>query len=80
MAEDTRIGSVRSGGSGIDLIKQGLGLGAPAGGRTVAAVSDAGAERGGIGGPRGQRMLPADYPLDALDRKAQRGTYIDILV
>lgn len=78
MAEDTRIGSVRPGGSGIDLIKQGLG--APVGGRAATAAVDAGADRGGIGGPRGQRMLPADYPLDALDRQAQRGTYIDILV
>lgn len=31
-------------------------------------------------GPRGNRMLPADYPTDQLDRRAARGTYLDILV
>lgn len=80
MADDTRIGATRSGGAGIDLIKQRLGLDAPAGGRVGGHQADAGAERGGIGGPRGQRVLPADYPLDALDRGAPRGTYLDLLV
>lgn len=31
-------------------------------------------------GPRGNRILPANYPLDQLDRRAARGTYLDILV
>ena len=31
-------------------------------------------------GPRGMRMLSPDTPLDALDRGAPRGTYLDILV
>lgn len=31
-------------------------------------------------GERGMRMLPADFPLDRLDRSAPRGTYIDLLI
>ncbi len=40
----------------------------------------AGVDNGGRFGPRGSRMLPADYPVENLDRRAQRGTYLDILV
>lgn len=31
-------------------------------------------------GERGARVLPADFPLERLDRSAPRGTYIDLLV
>ncbi len=30
-------------------------------------------------GPRGRRMLSPDTPVESLDRKARRGTYLDIL-
>jgi hypothetical protein len=40
----------------------------------------AGVDNGSRFGPRGSRMLPADYPVENLDRRAQRGTYLDILV
>lgn len=75
MSDETRIGSGRPGSSGIDLIKQGLGLNLPAGGRATTAATSAPAL-----GPSGQRMLSPDTPLDSLDRKARRGTYLDILV
>lgn len=72
MADETRIGS---GSAGIDLIKQTLGLGVPAGGRRSAATSSP----AGLG-PPGQRVLSPDTPVESLDSKARRGTYLDILV
>jgi hypothetical protein len=30
-------------------------------------------------GPRGRRMLSPNTPVESLDRKAPRGTYLDIL-
>ena len=77
MADDLRITSTSS---GMDTIKQALGLGA--GGREVPMAGSAAStgQRGAIGGKPGNRVLPPDFPLDQLDRKARRGTYLDILV
>lgn len=86
MADDSnRIGSSRAGAAGADLLRQIMGSG---GTSPVSANSDivaqasggGGADRGALGGPRGNRILPADTPLDQLDRRAARGTYLDILV
>lgn len=72
-------GSPRSGG--VDVLKEALGLGSPrsAGGRDAGAVGG-GAGKHGPFGARGQRVLPADFPVEKLDRQAARGTYLDILV
>lgn len=87
MADDSnRIGSSR-GPSGLDLLRQISGVGGSAsagaagGAGTVAASGGSAAPtpRGAFG-PRGSRMLPADFPEDQLDRRAARGTYLDILV
>lgn len=84
MADDSgRIGSGRS-TLGMDLLRQVSGVGgAPSGsgGGAVTAAAGGGATtpRGAFG-PRGSRMLPADFPEDQLDRRAARGTYLDILV
>lgn len=84
MADDSsRIGSTRS-TLGMDLLRQVSGVSGAAsgaGGGAISAASGSGgtAPRGAFG-QRGNRMLPADYPEDQLDRRAARGTYIDILV
>jgi hypothetical protein len=81
MADDNnRIGG--AGTSGADLLKQAFGIGAtqPRAPSEPVASASASGQRGAIGGPRGNRVLPADYPLDQLDRRAARGTYLDILV
>lgn len=79
MADDPFISSrvQSSGPSGVDVLKDLLGMGAPRarGGADLPPQ----AKQGAFGG-RGQRMLPADYPSEQLDRNAQRGTYLDILV
>jgi hypothetical protein len=85
--ESNRIGSSRTGSVGTDLLRQ-LGIGstapvsAPSEGVSQLAGSsgDGRTDKGAIGGPRGNRILPADFPLDQLDRRAARGTYIDIVV
>lgn len=85
MADDSnRIGSSRAGTVGADLLRQLTGTGATgtvsAGSDIVARASGGGASGGALAGPRGNRILPADTPLDQLDRRAARGTYLDILV
>lgn len=82
MADDSnRIGTSR-----VTTATAGLGPVRKAGGftgdATAASVSGGGSARtrSGSFGPRGSRMLPADYPADQLDRQAARGTYLDILV
>lgn len=77
MSEINRVGA-RSAGSGLETIRQSLGLSTP----TTQAPMASGrrADPGAIGGPRGNRILPADFPLDQLDRRAARGTYLDIYV
>lgn len=82
MAESNSVGATRGSG-GVDLLRQITGASAAnAGGQgpVVAASSGGGASGGNLAGPRGNRILPADTPLDQLDRRAARGTYIDILV
>lgn len=84
MADDSnRIGS--RGASGLELLRQISGVGAPtSGGGTSGSVAAASGSGGspprGAFGPRGSRVLPADFPEDQLDRRAARGTYLDILV
>lgn len=77
MADDLRISST---GSGLDTIKTALGLGAGSREVPMAGAATASVDRGAIGGKPGSRVLPADFPLDQLDRRARRGTYVDILV
>ena len=85
MADDSsRIGSTRS-TLGMDLMRQVSGVsGAASGSGGTTAIAAASGSGGttprGAFGPRGSRMLPADFPEDQLDRRAARGTYIDILV
>jgi hypothetical protein len=79
MSEINRIGSATSGPS-VESLRQSLGLGASGPARPTAAAIGGRADPGAIGGPRGNRILPADFPLDQLDRRAARGTYLDILV
>jgi hypothetical protein len=84
MADDTnRIGATRL-STGMGQVRPFAGGGTSVSGNsgnTVQASGDSApaAPRGSFG-PRGSRMLPADYPLDQLDRRAARGTYLDILV
>jgi hypothetical protein len=60
----------------------------PASGVTGVASANLGADaptgssvdRRNVFGPRGDRMLPANYPVEMLDKRAARGTYLDILV
>jgi len=79
MSDINRVGPQGS-GLNLDSLRQSLGLGAPAAAGRPAAVRGGRADPGAIGGPRGNRILPADFPLDQLDRRAARGTYLDILV
>lgn len=81
MAEDSnRIGISRI-ASGLDQIRKSSGVGAISSADTGSVTGGSGNPTyGPMGGPRGNRVLPADYPLDQLDRKAARGTYLDILV
>lgn len=79
MADDLRVTSTNV---SLDGLKQALGLGGGVGSREVpmAGASTSSSPRGFIGGKPGNRILPADFPLDQLDRRARRGTYVDILV
>lgn len=77
MADDLRI---PPSGSGLDSIKQALGLGVGSREVPIAGSTSDASSRGAIGGKPGNRILPPDFPLDQLDRKARRGTYLDILV
>ncbi|KAF0224083.1 MAG: hypothetical protein FD176_1481 [Rhodospirillaceae bacterium] len=77
MADDLRISSSTA---GLDSLKQALGLGAGSREVPMAGATVSTGARGGIGGKPGNRILPADFPLDQLDRRARRGTYLDILV
>ncbi|MGE5478215.1 MAG: hypothetical protein ACM3Q1_16290 [Bacteroidales bacterium] len=85
MADDSnRIGATRL-STGLGQVRPfaggGVSVSGNAGDTAVQASGDSApaAPRGSFG-PRGSRMLPADYPLDQLDRRAARGTYLDILV
>lgn len=85
MADDSnRIGTSRV-STGLGQVRKISGVaGAASGGSGAFSIDGGGAEptttpRGSFG-PRGSRMLPADYPEDQLDRRAARGTYLDILV
>ncbi|MCR6632657.1 MAG: hypothetical protein NVV74_22910 [Magnetospirillum sp.] len=87
MADDSNRMSVSRVASGVTSGTPAL---RPASGATSVGSADSGsvapfsgggsAARSGLGAPRGSRMLPADYPVDQLDRNAARGTYLDILV
>jgi hypothetical protein len=77
MSDINRVGGPST-GSGLESIRQSLGLGTPV--AQAPAASGRRTDPGAIGGPRGNRILPADFPLDQLDRRAARGTYLDILV
>lgn len=47
---------------------------------TRGVTSGSGGSQGATpNGPRGRRMLSPDTPVEALDRAAPRGTYLDIL-
>jgi len=50
--------------------------------RPAGSVKEQGRSGGGSkpNGPRGRRMLSADTSIDSLDRRAPRGTYLDLLV
>ncbi|NFV81368.1 hypothetical protein [Magnetospirillum aberrantis] len=82
----TRIGSSLP-TTGMDLLRQISGVGSVSpttggggGGAVAATGGGSGGGQAGAFGPRGSRVLPADYPMDQLDRSAARGTYLDILV
>ncbi|HLO75544.1 MAG TPA: hypothetical protein VK196_03715 [Magnetospirillum sp.] len=83
MADDSnRIGSSRV-SSGFDLLRPASGGGTATSGEAATVTAASGGNTAGARGaygPRGNRMLPADTPLDQLDRRAARGTYLDILV
>lgn len=92
--QSNRIGSSpRPAGNGLDLLRQALGVPqTPANPAAKTQVSKTQGSRksdragsawsGGrlVLGPRGSRILPADYPVELLDANAVRGTYLDILV
>lgn len=76
MSDDgNRIGTSGAQASSLEALRRAMG-GSPA----QRAQSAETATRQALSAPRGQRMLPADYPLDQLDAKAPRGTYLDLLV
>ena len=82
MADDSnRIGSSRvsAATTGLGPVRKAAG---GAGDAAQIAIGGGSSTRahGGSFGPRGNRMLPADFPEDQLDRRAARGTYLDILV
>lgn len=80
MAGDMRVKAV---GTGVlQSLRQALGqaIGGPVPATEAADQSNAGTRRGALYGPRGKRILPADFPLNLLDRLAPRGTYVDLLV
>lgn len=90
MADDsTRIGSSRVSLPNIGPTRKVSGTGGPSF-ADVYLPSDSGSvsvggdqprhTNPGAFGPRGNRILPASFPLDQLDRRAARGTYLDILV
>lgn len=81
MADDSnRIGTSRT--SSLELLRQIGSVGAPASADSgsINATGGGATTARGAYGPRGNRILPADTPVDQLDRKAARGTYLDILV
>jgi hypothetical protein len=84
MADDSnRIGASPRVSGGAELLRQitGVSGGAPAAERgSVASAGGGGTSARGNFGPRGNRILPPDVPVEQLDRKAARGTYLDILV
>ena len=80
MSNNTIGPRVPSGSSGLDMLKDALGVGSNRSPASSSASSSGADHRKGLNAPRGQRMLPADYPVEALDRSAPRGTYLDLLV
>ena len=80
--ESNRIGSSGISGASVETLKQALGVGAAQSGGNggVNASSAGGGARNPAPGARGNRILAADYPVDQLDRRAARGTYLDILI
>ncbi|HTH16137.1 MAG TPA: hypothetical protein VL974_05750 [Magnetospirillum sp.] len=82
MADDgTRISPLSGLFSNTAPVRQISGVAPSSSGTTnTASSSNDTAPRNAVKGQRGNRMLPADYPLDQLDRRAERGTYLDILV
>ncbi len=73
--DGNRIGTSGAQASSLDALRRAMG-GSPA----QRTQSSEAATRQALAAPRGQRMLPADYPLDQLDAKAPRGTYLDLLI
>lgn len=78
MADD--FGKIRGGGtSGIDALKDALGINPRSGGAD--GISGTGSSGGKSSvGPRGGRMLRPDVDVETLDKNVPRGTYLDILV
>ncbi|TAN56784.1 MAG: hypothetical protein EPN20_18255 [Magnetospirillum sp.] len=66
------IGSSRV-GSGLSVLRQALGV-------DGTRDRESGRSAPGVTGRPGNRMLSPDVPVESLDRSAQRGTYLDILV
>lgn len=84
MADDSnRIATSRI-STGLGQVRKISGVASSASGGSGAFSVDGGsgetATFTGSFGPRGSRMLPANYPEEQLDRRAARGTYLDILV
>ncbi|MDA8232588.1 MAG: hypothetical protein M0006_14735 [Magnetospirillum sp.] len=73
-----QVGPSTSGGAALVAKALGVGGTVPGDGQ-VAPRRGTGKRPAGLG-PRGVRVLPADFPLDQLDRLAPRGTYVDLLV
>lgn len=85
MADDsTRIGT-SSVSTGLGQVRKVSGVGVSSSDGSGQISVDGGGEASSSAfnrsfGPRGSRMLPSNFPLDQLDRRAARGTYLDILV